>query len=514
MSSSSSSSCLFYSMTNSSELINLEPDSSKAHIEKRKICNRNKYKARKHCKYFKCTLNNVLRKLLRKKTVQYSVENLNLNKLKKGYRKLIVTIFMKLLILQNKDKAISAKRRIKILEFNKETNSNFKSSENSLNTYTENFNSNQSKSMADINLLTTSVSSDVYLDRFSSIFGNISDDFFKEYDKDKDYENIAQTKAKSLEVEKLQPFKNKQLELNEYYNQAIEPIQHGMVPQWHLIDLAEQIGIKELLKKWQISVDSNFKCLKNVKQKRMRSLSLNRLKSQQKGVFDFTENRFDLKIGQLEFLEICKKHEKEMSKIKPNTRLVIKCFKEFINAFDCFEEAKLNYVDSNFKKYWAQFNIFLTHMSKALLRATFYVHENLNLFRSLITLPPIYLLESDEYNNSEIQTNLETLHKYIWLCLDQLNENLRYSYTGRDNNNSIKKNNHNKMKLFKCVLNSLLRLVQVSSLVRDDLILKNSRELEIEKSNKTSIVEFYSHYIATECKQVKDHLKYIIRNFD
>lgn len=410
--------------------------------------------------YLKRKKNRLGNKLNRIKRSQ--LIDINLSKLNEDNRKLIQLIYKKLLKNQlNNLKPIS--------------------SINSLSGYQENYNCSK-----------ISISLIEELDRFSSILLD-------------EKPTMNETKPK---IDLDEHRKIKENKINEEYTLKIEPIQKELMPIWSNIDSDERLGIIDLYSRWESSLENNFNRIK-FKQKSIKPIYMNYLKLAQKGEFNFEANKLQLKKMQIDLLEIS---TDEKNEIKPNTRVLLKSFKEFLNAFDSLHESKLN---SN--SYWHNLNIFLIHMSKSILRCAFYVHENANLYKASIGLPPIYVLESDDMSkNDQIRIKLETLYHYVYLCLNQLNINVRKEDLVEETNQNLTTrskrerkfyNRNLKLKFYKLILNCLVRLIQLCSLVRDSVIMK---QVNYQNENVTDI-DIYSHFISNECKLVKEYLKEIIQ---
>jgi hypothetical protein len=266
-----------------------------------------------------------------------------------------------------------------------------------------------------------------------------------------------------------------------------------------------------LILKWQTSINSSFNRLPNLKHKKLRILNLNYRKLAEKGEFDFHTNDFHLKINQLEIMEFCKLGDENQMKIRPNTRLIMKSYKEFLSLFDCLKIARDAFSsDKKSKSYWAGLSYFMSHVTKAILRTAFYVHESAEMQKASIALPPIYIIESDD---SPPQPRLETVYEYIIICLYHLNVMQRLYEQKNDRNTDQKLKYCNRLKFFRLILNCLIRLIQVSSLIRDDLITKQTRTIQSENgSTKLLYLDLYSHYICNECKLIKEYLKQIFEN--
>ncbi|CAF1039066.1 unnamed protein product [Brachionus calyciflorus] len=341
------------------------------------------------------------------------------------------------------------------------------------------------------------------LDRFSSIFLL-----------DEKIEMTQLVENPPIDAEKQKNLKNNKI--NEDYMKKIEPIQKELMPEWSKIELEEKQGIIDLYSRWETSLENNFNRIKT-KQKMIKPVYINYNKLSQKGEFNFDMNKIHLKKMQIDLLEINLETD-DSSKIKPNTRVLLKGFKELLNAFDSIEDSKNNL--SNTQLYWSNLNKFLAHLSKSILRLTFYVHENANLYKASIGLPPIYVLESDEVlKKDQIHIKIETLYEYVFLCLNQLNINVKKEDLNEDKeaNSHVSTRSKRerkfyarnlKLKFYKLVLNCLVRLIQLSCLVRDSIVMKQIRY----QSTSLTDCDIYSHFVANECKLIKEYLKEIIQD--
>ena len=311
------------------------------------------------------------------------------------------------------------------------------------------------------------------------------------------------------------------------YKKCIEPIQAEMMPSWQLIEANERTGIEDLLKKWEAAIRHAYQRLPYGKQKLMLNLSMNEAKLVKKGAFRFDLNRVYLKKNQIELLnlssyeppsseaenstarivhELLTHDHQQRARIRPNTRLILKCFKQFIDAFECLENARLAKLD-DLKAYWSHLSKFTLHMSKGILRCCFYVHENAGLKKGAISLPPIYVLESDdcEVTNRPPNVKLELLYEYIYVCRDYLKYMLKYEEFN-DEIACSKSQQREILRFYKLVLNCLIRLIQMSTLIRENLIMKKINYAE----QNVCDVDVYAHFMGNECRLVREYLKKVL----
>lgn len=410
-----------------------------------------------------------MNRIFDKETIRFSQDsksNLNLTKLNQDNRNLIRFIYKKL--LKNQQKLFKQVPSI-----------------NSLSGYQENLPSRKSYQSQE-------------LDRISVIF---FDDKLKQ-NKTKHYQPFEQKRQKMEQ-------------LNEIYVNKVEPIQKELMPLWSNVESDEKQSIIDLYNRWQNSLENSFNRLK-IKQKSIQPVFINHLKLIQKGKFNFEANFNNLKKIQIDLFEISseKDREENLIRIEPNTRILLKCFKDFMNAFESIEKAHQN-IGTNL--YWSNLKSFITHLSKSILRCAFYVHENANLYKTPIGLPPIYVLESDDLND-QILIKIESLYHYVYLCINKLNvsvtknemdtkqQNPFISTLSKRERKFLSKNN--KQKFFKLILKCLIKLIQLCVYIRETIIMK---QIRFEKENLTEC-DLYGHFLSNECNLIKEYLKEIIQN--
>lgn len=408
-----------------------------------------------------------IKSIFDKETIRFSQDsksNLNLTKLNQDNRKLIRLIYKNLLINQQKQ---------------------FKQvpSINSLSGYQENLPSLKSCQSQE-------------LDRISII--------------------LVDDKLKQSKAKKYQPFEQKRQkmeQLNELYTKKVEPIQKELMPLWSKVESDEKQNIIDLYVRWQNCLENSFNRLK-IKQKSIRPVFINHQKLIQKGIFNFEANLNNLKKIQIDLLEISsqKDQDENLVRIEPNTRILLKCFKEFMNAFESIEMAKQN-IGTNL--YWSNLKSSITHLSKSILRCAFYVHENANLYKAPIGLPPIYVLESDDLQN-QIKIQLESLYHYAFLCINKLNVSVTkndidtkqqapfISTLSKRERKFLSKNN--KQKFYKLILKCLIKLIQLCVYIRETIIMK---QIRFENENLTEC-DLYGHFVSNECNLIREYLKEII----
>jgi hypothetical protein len=306
-------------------------------------------------------------------------------------------------------------------------------------------------------------------------------------------------------------------ELEKIYSLDISPIQADIMPKWSTINQEEKDGILELFSRWQTSLDGNFNRTKN---KQISNLTLNYENLIKSGSFNFDKNLISLKRNQLEIFDLSTIETTNGKKIKPNTRLILRGFMQFINALEYLKEARQNVLDSDVinNLYWRLINKFLNSFSKAIFRCLFYVHENANLYKASIGLPPIFFLESDELDNKEIPTiKLESLIEYAYLCLNRQNKNLKIQDNdtkNNENNNELSfvSNDSFKLKKYKLILKCLIRLIQVGLLIRDTLITKQVRFEKNSNTNQVIDVDVYAHFISNNVCLIREYLVEILKH--
>jgi hypothetical protein len=331
------------------------------------------------------------------------------------------------------------------------------------------------------------------------------------------------------------------------YKKVIEPIQAEMMPKWSSMETIEQMGIVDLLDKWQVSVSKKFQMLSHdpnrENEKKMRELALNEARMIKKGTFRFDLARVYLERNQMELLtlsgyevaaadtatkltiaeskSLVNLDQQPARSIRPNTRLILKCFKQFIEAFECLSRSRqAKYSDgsgggeSDLKLYWSNLTKFNLHMSKAVLRCCFYVYENADLKRggggAAISLPPIYVLESNdcEQTNSKNSPNvkLESLYEYVYVCRSYLKHKLKVIKKNAKDEPKQQKYKIETLHYYKLILNCLIRLIQTTALIRENLVMKRINYDEADVCD----IDIYSHYISNECRLVREYLKKIL----
>ncbi len=239
-----------------------------------------------------------------------------------------------------------------------------------------------------------------------------------------------------------------------------------------------------------------------------------------RGPFDFEKNLFNLKKIQLELFEKCTIKTSTGSKIQPNTRLILRGFQQFINAFSYLYQARNELKNSESRSiYWKLMSKNLCCISRATFRCLFYVHENANLYKASIGAPPIFFLESDEVDNNTIPSiKLESLIEYACLCLYRQNINIKQQdknskpELNHDSKLTLVDNSSFKLKKYKLILNCLIRLIQVSCLIRDDITLKQIRFDTNSCLNNVVDVDIYCHFISNNINLIREYLLEILRH--
>jgi hypothetical protein len=430
-----------------------------------------------------------------------------ISQLEPPYKLFIEQVFENLLVLQESNKKSS---QIGIDEREEKSFSFQSSSSQSSRLFKENLSEFSSKLGLD------SLKSLNQIDRFSSVlFADLTKTSLTVSDFNLNYlskieifdQETTPSKQHTMTNSKGEESREQQAE---FYKRMIDPVQVEMMPSWSSMEEIEKVGIVDLLAKWHISIHKRFQNLaQHDKQKSMMTLALNETRMIKKGSFRFDLNRNYLEKNQIELLNLSK-FESDDSKetttsVRPNTRLILKCFKQFIESFECLSKARQAKCD-DLKHYWTNLNKFILHMSKGILRCCFYVHESVDLKPNAITLPPIYVLESDECElvvNGETNSpnvKLEFLYEYVYLCRSNLKQKLKKITTDEA------KTRQEILKYHKLVLNCLIRLIQVSTLIRDNLVMKRINYDEVNVCD----IDIYSHYMSNECRLVREYLKKIL----
>ena len=446
---------------------------------------------------------------------KFSCHNFNrenflcISQLEPPYKLFIEQVFENLLVLQESNKKSSQIRVDEREEKSFSSYSSQSSSSQSSRLFKENLSEFSSKLRLD------SLKSLNQIDRFSSVLfvdlpPKTSSDFNLNYlSKIEifDQEQTTSSKQHTMTNSKGEERREQQVEC---YKRMIESVQVEMIPSWSSMEEIEKVGIVDLLAKWHISIHKRFQNLsQNDKQKSMVALALDVTRMIKKGSFRFDLNRNYLKKNQIELFTLSKFESNDSKEttnsVRPNTRLILKCFKQFIESFECLSKAREAKCD-DLKHYWTNLNKFILHMSKGILRCCLYVHESVDLKPNAITLPPIYVLESDECElvvNGETNSpnvKLEFLYEYVYLCQCYLKQKLKKI------TNDEGKTRREFLKYHKLVLNCLIRLIQVSTLIRDNLVMKRINYDEVNVCD----IDIYSHYMSNECRLVREYLKKIL----
>jgi hypothetical protein len=475
--SSSSSICSHDSYSSENEL---ESKEKQAYARKKKIRRKRKQPA---CLKKRYNLEEHRIKFHRRQRRMRIAQNkyLNLSRLSKSYSKLLLIIFKNMIKLQNNPPAALPPFSYKQAEtINSDTELINRSEKSSLNesSYNDEFYCTELKSSIlvndpDFDPLDASEN----LDRFSSIFSNITDEFFNDA-ANAEKNEICKPACELQSTER-------QEEFNETNLQSIKT---ELVQLWTSMSQDEKNGIIDLITSWQVSVNRNYEKIKDwaTASNNSNKIRLNYEIVNIRGDLDFENTRNSLKNAQMLILAGSKSEKRD--KIRSNSRLIIRCFDEFVNAFDSLEQARKNRIDSNFRLFWQDLNKCICHLSKAVLRGAFLVHEIANLNDPSHCLLPIYLLESNDNMNKELKVNLETIQRYIFICLNTLAENRAFVKEGQSTKKLV---TLKKMKGYRKILNSLMRVVHISFLIREDLMLKTT-------TKQASTIDWYSHLIANE----------------
>lgn len=257
-----------------------------------------------------------------------------------------------------------------------------------------------------------------------------------------------------------------------------------------------------MLAKWENLIGNYFERIKS-KQKHMKQLVINTEKYSRKGEFNFEDNKVRSIKRRNDIFRICggslinNENRIELNdtnkNIRPKTRLILRAFKKFENSFSCLEEA----FHSNDKS-WSCLALFIQHSTKALLRCSLYIYEAAKLNKCSLGSPPIFIIESDDSSNEVPKIQLQTLYEYLYLCICQL-DTLNKEERKRDGiaGNQDTKRYNSKQKSAILILNVLLRLVQLTSLIRDNVTFKQL----------TYDINIYSHLFEHELSLIIEYLK-------
>jgi hypothetical protein len=295
-------------------------------------------------------------------------------------------------------------------------------------------------------------------------------------------------------------------------------IQRDIMPKWSDVNKNEKHAICSILIRWQGIIKSNFDRIKN-KKKVMKDLELNEKKYNSKGKFDYDLNRTQMKKLLLNLFKSMGGSEvnKDQSKVKPNTRLILRAFKKFNDTFDCLEVCS-KYEENKLRGdlYWVNLRKYLQHTSKALLRCALYVYQNAHLNKCSLGTPPLYVIESDYCDEENVPyVKFETLYEFIYLTLSQLDtcnkeERRKFGHTVNEVESNIlceiKEEKYlNKKKLISkyyiLMLNCLIRLIQITTFIRECLTMKQIAYK----------IDIYSHAIEHECRLFREYLKEILK---
>jgi hypothetical protein len=293
-----------------------------------------------------------------------------------------------------------------------------------------------------------------------------------------------------------------QLNNNKIIN--IDLILDDLMPKWSNLPQNEQISIKNMLFKWESLISNHFNRIKS-KQKHMKELVINnKEKYICKGNFNFKENKCKSIKRKNDLFRVCggsiiNENRIELNdtnrNIRPRTRLLMRSFKKFDNCFNCLEDA-FNLNDN----YWSCLALFVQHSTKALLRLSLYIYETSKLNKCSLGSPPIFIIESDDTSNEIPKIQLQTLYEYLYLSLCQLDtynkEERKREGIHNKNNQDIKKLN-TKNKSLILILNVLIRIVQLTCLIRDNITLKQL----------TYDISVYSYLLEHELSLILEYLK-------
>ena len=476
---------------------------------------------------------------------------LNLDKLERPFRDFIRSLFKNLLVLQAS--LFGQKKSLKLFSTNLIDENQNKKTSNSLSSILNCKSDN--KSTKKIKLSEIDSNNFIQeLDKFSSILLNINNktstlhktdsksdiDFLENigYLTDSEMNQNQKETQPGLTNVKETAFKMlKRQGFDDLYAKNINSIQKEMMGEWNSINGVEKLGINNLFLRWQTTVSNIYKSLP-AKHKQIRTLSLNEEKLIKKGQFDFENNEYRLKKIQLELLNLSCCERKDLhdakkknaiiyncsintpqSKIRPNTRLLLRSYKQFLDVFDCLSQSKkfLFQEPADLKSYWGCMNRSMIHMSKAILRCGIYVYQNANLQKASIGLPPIYILESDDCKSLEVPyLKFDKLYELILICQNQLivniqnQKNICYNLTLKNAPHSSLSVYSQILSHYKLVLNCLMRLIQMGSFMRDTLMMKKIIYDQNSNENKVCDVDIYSHFISNECCLIREYLKNIL----
>lgn len=343
--------------------------------------------------------------------------------------------------------------------------------------------------------------------------------------------------------------------INDDIQTKLKLIERDIMPNWCDIDKNEQKSIHTILTRWQGIINSKFNVIKS-KNKFIKEFELKESKYSRKGKFNYEHNRIQMDKLQLGLFQICSGLKKPNSKadkiakttintqtplvltsseindklkIKPNTRLILRSFKKFMDSFYCLENTEICNSNGDMKQYWLNLNKFLKHLSKGVLRSALYIYENAQLNKCSLGSPPLYVIESDccdgDYDDIPY-VEFETLYEYVYLCICQLDKENKqerrkyglnvnsfehedvqdFDYDKEISNvkNSIKGKLSNKrliLRLYVLMLNCLVRVVQLALVIREYLTFKSSNYQ----------IDTFSHILAHECNLLREYLKEILK---
>lgn len=240
-------------------------------------------------------------------------------------------------------------------------------------------------------------------------------------------------------------------------------------------------------------------------------MDINEKKLIGKGLFNFKQAKENLENIQVEILKACMERNQDLEVVtKRNTRLILRSYYQLLSALNFLYDARIALIDSepvDLRLYWKSLSKFLLSISKSIFRFGFYVHE---LSCLSVCLLPIYILESDESNNPDIpQITIENLYHYLSVCLNQLAPETKSSNKRIKNNrkNSQIKMLKNKTTILKNILKSLMRIVQLCSMMRDNLMMKHIKYTKGFNVNGVVDIDIYSHFITNEFKLITRYLR-------
>jgi hypothetical protein len=366
-----------------------------------------------------------------------------------------------------------------------------------------------------------------------------------------EYNRVKKSSMISLSdlFEKKLNFNELNLSVNEHLLiERLKQIEKDLMPDWNAIDENEKAFIHDLINKWKESIGVRLSHART-KCKELVPLQLDWKKMLEKGAFNFEISQYKLNKDKMNLFRSCcmsinistNAENDESTIMRPNTRLILKAYKQLTNAFDFLQRSRSCLHDSNLdnrnnRDYWRNLSSFISSISKVVIRLLSYVQSTSMPSETAITMPPMHCIESDcvECSVDLPKIELETLHSYSHLCFNQLNSSankkadvihsvvdLNEPFECAPIKNSTKQRSKkrnkaakrrrlkraNKTKYFRLIINSVIRMIRLCSIVKESLMMK---QISYDLNFMATDVDIYAHYLLKECNLINEYLKAIL----